>query len=66
MVAGGRQNKKKYSETKKNDYIFNLFFQILKISPYKNFEKFFGMILAPTSGRRRGQLPPIPPRYATV
>ena len=42
-------------------------FRIFKISPYINFKKFFGRILAPPSGRRPGaDAPPCPPRYATV
>ena len=43
-------------------------FKFLKISPYINFKKFLGRILAPPSGRRPGAdaPPPAPPRYATV
>ena len=43
-------------------------FRIFKISPYINFKKFLGRILAPPSGRRPGAdaPPPAPPRYATV
>ena len=33
-------------------------FKFKKNSPYKNFKNFFGIILAPPSGRRAGQLPP--------
>ena len=33
-------------------------FKFKKFSPYKNFKNFFGIILAPPSGRRAGQLPP--------
>ena len=42
-------------------------FRIFKISPYINFLKFLGRILAPPSGRRPGAdaPPPAPPRYAT-
>ena len=43
-------------------------FRIFKISPYINFKKILGRILAPPSGRRPGAdaLPPAPPpRYAT-
>ena len=39
-------------------------FRIFKISPYINFLKFFGRILAPPFGRRPGAA--APPRYATV
>ena len=36
--------------------------RILKISPYINFKKIFGRILAPPSGRRPGaDAPPAPP-----
>ena len=43
-------------------------FRIFKISPYINFKKFLGKILAPPSGRRPGAdaPPPAPPRYATA
>ena len=42
-------------------------FRIFKISPYINFKKILGRILAPPSGRRPGAdaPPPAPPRYAT-
>ena len=37
-------------------------FRIFKISPYINFKKFLGRILAPPSGRRPGaDAPPLPP-----
>ena len=43
-------------------------FSINKISPYINFKKIFGRILAPPFGRRPGAdaPPPCPPRYATA
>ena len=42
-------------------------FRIFLISPYINFKKILGKILAPPSRRRLGAdaPPPAPPRYAT-
>ena len=42
-------------------------FRIFKISPYINFKKFLGKILAAPGGRWRpgADAPPCPPRYAT-
>ena len=63
---GGGAKIKKYSETK-NDYIFMLFYQILKNFSIYKFLKILDTILAPPSGRRPGAAapPPAPPRYAT-
>ena len=67
-MGGGGGNIKKYSETK-NDYIFMLFYQILKNFSIYKFLKILGTILAPPSGRRPGAAAPPPcppPRYATA